>query len=74
MPTEALVPLLATTLLVTGVLLSRLPVGECPQCAHCAAAKLARERDVEEHASRVYGIPQCPACGRHHGREEPHRR
>lgn len=74
MPAETLVPLLATSLLVTGVLLSRLPVGDCPQCSHCAAEKLARERDVEGHASRMYGIPMCPGCGRHHTREEPHRR
>jgi len=73
-PTDALVPLLATTLLVTGAILSRLPVGECAHCSHCAAEKLAKERETEMSASRMYGIPLCPACGRHHNREEPHRR
>lgn len=71
---EALVTLLATTLIATGVALWRLPVGECAQCAHCAARKLASERETEAETSRVYGIPLCPGCGRHHTREEPHRR
>ena len=70
---EPLVTLLATTLIVSGLAFSRLPVGECAQCAHCAARKLAQERETEVQASRVYGIPFCPACSRHHTREEPHR-
>lgn len=71
---ETLVTLLATTLLLTGVALWRLPVGECAQCSHCAALKLASARETEAETGRVYGIPLCPACGRHHNREEPHRR
>jgi hypothetical protein len=73
-PAEALVSLLATTLLVTGVILARLPVGQCAHCSHCAAEKLAKERDTEVSASRFYGIPLCAACGRHHSPGEPHRR
>ncbi len=64
---------LATTLIGTGLALWRLPVGECGQCAHCAARKLAQERETEAQAGRVYGIPYCPACDRHHARGEPHR-
>lgn len=71
---ETLVTLLATTLLATGIALWRLPIGECAQCTHCAARKLASERQAEVEASRVFRIPLCPACGRHHSREEPHRR
>lgn len=74
MPAETLVPLLATTLLATGVILARLPVGQCAHCPHCAAEQLAKEREIETRASRFYGIPMCPACGGHHTREEPHRR
>ncbi len=71
---ETMVTLLATTLIATAVALWRLPVGECEQCSHCAARKLASAREAEAETGRVYGIPLCPACGRHHGREEPHRR
>lgn len=74
MPAETLVSLLATTLVVTGLVLSRLPVGQCAHCSHCAAEKLAKERETEASASRFYGVPLCPMCGRHHTREEPHRR
>ncbi len=70
---EPLVTLLATTLIGAGLMLWRLPVGECAQCAHCAARKLARERETEVQAGRAYGIPYCQACGRHHTRGEPHR-
>jgi len=73
MPAETMISLLATTLLLTGWALWMLPVGTCSQCAHCRAAKLAKERDTEAHVSRVYGIPMCPACGRHHQRGEDHR-
>jgi hypothetical protein len=71
---ETLVTILATTLLVTGLALWRLPVGDCPQCPHCAALKLATERETEAETGRVYGIPLCPTCGAQHGQGEPHRR
>ena len=71
---ETLVTVLATTLLLTGVVLSRLPIGECAQCTHCAAHRLETERETESDTGRVYGIPLCPTCGSHHGREQPHRR
>jgi len=71
---EPLVTLLATTLIGAGVLLWRLPVGECPQCMHCQREKAAKARDEELSASRMYGIPYCPICERNHFREEPHRR
>ena len=73
MPAETMVSILATTLLVTGGMLWLLPVGRCPQCAHCQVEKMATERDQEAKVSRLYGIPLCPACGRHHRREEEHR-
>lgn len=72
MPAETVISLLATTLLLTGWALWVLPVGTCSQCAHCRAEKLAKERDSEAQVSRVYGIPMCPACGRHHQRGEDH--
>ena len=70
---ETLVTVLAATLIVTGFAIGRLPVGECAQCTHCAARKLAQERETEVQASRIYGIPFCASCGRHHTREQPHR-
>lgn len=70
---EGLVTVLAATLIASGFALWRLPVGECAQCSHCTARKLAQERETEVQASRVYGIPYCPSCGRHHTREQPHR-
>lgn len=74
MPAETMVSLLAATLIGTGWMLWLLPVGRCSQCAHCQAEKVATEREKEAQVSRLYGIPLCPACGRHHGREEGHRR
>ena len=73
MPAETMISVLAVTLLGTGWALWMLPVGTCSQCAHCRAEKLARDRADEAQVSRVYGIPLCPACGRHHRREEDHR-
>ena len=73
MPAEALISVLAVTLLGTGAALSMLPVGTCSECAHCRAEKLARERETEAQVSRIYGISLCPACGRHHRPEEGHR-
>lgn len=74
MTAETVVLLLALTLLMAGFVLWRLPVATCPQCSHCASERLARERQEEAMAGRFYGIPLCQACGRHHTREEPHRR
>ena len=73
MPAESLIAILAATLLATGWALWLLPVGTCAQCAHCQQEKVAREREVEAQVSRVYGIPLCQACGRHHPRGENHR-
>jgi hypothetical protein len=61
-----LVTILAIALLVVGVVLFRLPVGTCAECAHCKVAKVQREFEIEERAARLYGIPRCRVCGRHH--------
>lgn len=74
MPAETLISLLAATLLATGWALWLLPVGTCKECTHCRVEKLARERAMEAQASRIYGIPLCQACGRHHQRGEDHPR
>jgi hypothetical protein len=74
MPAATMIALLALTLLVTAYALWRLPVGTCSQCEHCRSEQLAKERELEAQAGRFYGIPQCPSCGRHHARGEPHRR
>jgi hypothetical protein len=73
MGAETVILVLGTALLATGVLLARLPVGTCPECAHCQADQLAKERDAEAQVSRFYGIPICRACGRYHAPEEGHR-
>jgi hypothetical protein len=73
MADDTIITLLAATLLATGWALWLLPIGTCSACAHCRAEKLARERADEARAGRMYGIPICPACGRHHQREEDHR-
>jgi hypothetical protein len=73
LPAETMVSLLAATLLLTGWALWLLPVGTCAQCAHCRAERVAKQRDTEAQAGRIYGIPPCPACGRHHRRGEDHR-
>ena len=67
-----LITILACTLLATGVVLYRLPVGTCPECGHCKLQKLARERELEERTARFYNIPRCLACGRHHDPREDH--
>jgi hypothetical protein len=69
-----MVSILAATLLATGWMLWLLPVGRLSQCANCQVEKMATERAKEAQVSRLYGIPLCPACRRHHGREEEHRR
>lgn len=73
MPAETMISILAATLLATGWALWLLPIGQCRECAHCRAEKLARERADEARTGRYYGIPLCPACGRHHQPEETHR-
>jgi hypothetical protein len=73
MPAEAMISVLGVTLLAAGWALWLLPVGTCAQCAHCRAEKVAADRAIEAQASRIYGIPLCQACGRHHQREEDHR-
>jgi len=73
MQPDTMISVLATTLLATGWALWLLPIGRCPECAHCRAEKVARERADEVRTSRYYGIPQCPACGGHHQPEEGHR-
>ena len=65
MPAETIISVLAATLLATGWALWLLPVGTCAECP--------RERADEAVAGRIYGIPLCPACGRHHARGENHR-
>jgi hypothetical protein len=73
MPAEAMITILAATLLATGWVLWMMPVGTCAQCSHCRVEKLAKEREIEAQVSRVYGIPLCTACGRHHRRGDDHR-
>jgi hypothetical protein len=68
------ITILAFTLLVTALLLARLPVATCAQCTHCQLEALARERENEDRVGRYYGMPRCAACGGYHAREEPHRR
>jgi hypothetical protein len=74
MPAETMISILAATLLATGWALWFLPVGTCAQCAHCRAEHVARARESEAQLGRIYGIPLCPSCGRHHQRGEAHRR
>lgn len=74
MAAETVIAILAATLLATGALLAKLPVGTCRECAHCRAELLARERETEAQAGRLYGIPVCRTCGRYHLPEEGHRR
>ena len=73
MPAETMISILAATLLATGWVLWIMPVGSCAECSHCLAAKLSKQRETEAHLSRVYGIPPCTACGRHHQRGDDHR-
>jgi hypothetical protein len=73
MTPESVISLLAVTMLSMAWAMWLLPVGTCTECTHCRAEKLARQRANEARNSRFYGIPICPACGRHHQREEDHR-
>jgi predicted metal-binding protein len=71
---EAVISLLAVSLLATGWALWLLPVGSCNQCPHCQLEKLAKERETEARVSRAYGIQVCQSCGGYHARGEAHRR
>jgi hypothetical protein len=73
MPAETMISILAATLLATGWALWLLPIGNCAECPHCRAEKLARQRSDEARTGQYYGIPRCPACGRHHQPEDGHR-
>jgi hypothetical protein len=73
MPADVVISLLAATLHATGWALWLLPVGTCKECAHCRGEQLAPERATEAQVSRVYGIPLCQVCGRHHASGEDHR-
>jgi hypothetical protein len=68
-----MISILAVTLLATGWALWMMPVGTCAQCSHCQMQKVSKEHETEAQLSRVYGIPLCTACGRHHRREDDHR-
>jgi len=68
----SLITILAVALLGVGVVLYLLPVGTCPQCAHCKLARVERELELEARSARFYGIPLCSACGRHHDPREDH--
>lgn len=74
MTADTLITILAITLLLTATLLWRLPVGTCKECSHCRSLELARERELEDQAGRLYGVPRCQSCDRYHARGEPHRR
>lgn len=74
MPAVTLITILGFVLLLTGILLSRLPVATCRECPHCQLEQLARQREAEDRVGRYYGFPHCPACGGYHEREQPHRR
>ena len=74
MPAEVMISILGATLLAAGWALWALPIGTCAQCAHCRMEKLAKDRESEAQVSRVYGLPLCQACGRHHQRGDAHRR
>jgi hypothetical protein len=73
MPAETMISILAATLLATGWALWLMPVGMCPYCPHCRAEVVARQRTAEARTGSYYGIPLCPACGRHHQPEDGHR-
>ena len=73
MAAETMISILGATLLATGWALWLLPVGRCAPCAHCPREKVAQDRATEAQASRIYGIPLCQACGRHHQHGEDHR-
>jgi hypothetical protein len=69
---ESVISILAMTLLGTGALLSRLPIGTCRECPHCRLEKLARERARLPEISQAYSAPFCAVCRRHHRVDEDH--
>jgi hypothetical protein len=69
---ESVISILAMTLLGTGLLISRLPIGTCGECAHCRLGKLARERERAPEVSQAYVAPFCAVCGRRHRVDEDH--
>jgi hypothetical protein len=73
---ESMISVLAITLLGTGALLARLPVGTCRECTHCRLEKLAREREQAaqqgQPLGRALSAPFCAVCGRHHRPDEDH--
>jgi hypothetical protein len=69
---ESVISILAITLLGTGALISRLPIGTCRECPHCRLEKLARERASAPEISQAYSAPFCAVCGRRHRLDEDH--
>ncbi|HEX5589730.1 MAG TPA: hypothetical protein VFX65_05530 [Candidatus Limnocylindrales bacterium] len=67
-----LAALLSLTLIGVGIALLALPVGTCKECGHCKLEKLQRELETESRSARLYGVPRCGACGRHHDPSEDH--
>jgi hypothetical protein len=55
-----------------AVMLRLLPVGTCTECSHCRLERLRREAETEARSAKLYGIPQCGACGRYHDPSEDH--
>jgi hypothetical protein len=65
------VSLLGTFMLVMGAAISRLQVGQCPECPHCrneARVREAREQATVAALDRRWNFGTCPRCGR----AEPH--
>ncbi|HEX9044122.1 MAG TPA: hypothetical protein VF802_03760 [Candidatus Limnocylindrales bacterium] len=58
-----------------AVILSRLPVGTCPQCDHCRAERSREEwersREREIDLKRLYGVARCARCGQFHRIDGP---
>jgi len=74
MSPDVMITFLAATLFAVAWAIWLLPVGTCSQCAHCRVEQVSREREREAQVGRLYNIPLCPACGRHHQRGEDHPR
>jgi len=63
---------LAITLFGVAAMLRLLPVGTCPECGHCRVERLRQEVELEARSAKLYGIPYCSTCGRHHDPGEDH--